>query len=78
MVELKIEVSEDLKQKMLELHGVDWSRVIDAFVREKISEWARLRLILNKSKLTEKDSLELGRKVNESLANKYKESLSFK
>lgn len=76
MGELIIEISEDLKQKMLEMRGIDWSRVINAFVRERISEWARLHLILDKSALTEEDAVEIGRKVNKSLAKKYKESLS--
>ncbi len=76
MGELIIEISEDLKQKMLEMRGIDWSRVINAFVRERISELARLHLILDKSALTEEDAVEIGRKVNKSLAKKYKESLS--
>ena len=76
MVELIIEIPEDLKRRMSELHGIDWERLINTFVREKVSEWARLRLIVEKSELTEKDAIELGRKVNESLAKRYKEFMS--
>ena len=77
MTELKIEVSEDLKRKMAEL-PVDWSVIIAAFIREKVFEWIRLRSIVSKSKLTEKDALEIGRKVNAGLAKRYKELRSFK
>ena len=52
MAELTIELSEDLKRKMAEL-PVDWSVIIAVFIREKVFEWARLRSIVDKSKLTE-------------------------
>ena len=77
MVELKIELSEDLKRKMAEL-PVDWSVIIAAFIRDKVFEWVRLRAIVDKSKLTEADALEIGRKVNAGLAKKYKELMSSK
>ncbi|MEK6914175.1 MAG: hypothetical protein AABW83_00840 [Nanoarchaeota archaeon] len=69
MIELRIEISEDLKKKMLEL-STDWDSIIDTFIREKISELSRLRSIVSKSKLTEKDALELGRKVNKGLVKR--------
>ena len=78
MAELKIEIPEDLEEKMSELHEIDWSRAINSFVRQKVSEWIRLRSIVSKSKLTEKDALEIGRKVNESMAKRYKDIISLK
>jgi len=78
MVELIINLSEDLKEKMQELPEVDWNMVVSAFIREKILEWARLRSIAGRSELTEEDALELGRLVNKGLAKKYKESVSLK
>ena len=42
---------------------VDWSIVISLFIRDKISEWARFRSIVSKSKLTEEDAFELGKLV---------------
>ena len=75
MAELTIELSEDLKRKMAEL-PVDWSVIIAVFIREKVFEWARLRSIVDKSKLTEEDALEIGRKINAGLAKRYKELAS--
>jgi len=77
MTELRIDISEDLKRKMAEL-PVDWSVIIATFIREKVFEWVRLRSIVNKSKLTEEDALEIGRKVNLGLAKRYKELMSSK
>ena len=71
MAELRIQISDDLKNKMSGL-SMNWDSVIDSFIREKLFEWERLRSIVSKSKLTEKDVLELGRKVNEGLAKRYK------
>jgi len=78
MVELSIEISEDLRQRMKEIPGIDWSSVIAAFVSEKVFEWARLHSILDKSELTEKQALDISREINEKLAKKYKQLLSSK
>ena len=71
MAEFKIEISDDLKKKMSGL-SMNWDSVIDSFIREKLFEWERIRSIVSRSKLTEKDALELGRKVNEGLVKRYK------
>lgn len=75
MVELKITLSDDLKRKMSEL-SIDWSVVVDAFIREKLSEWIELRSIVSKSKLTEEDALEIGKQINKGLSQKYKDLVS--
>jgi len=77
MVELRLEISDDLKRKMSEL-SVNWNSAIIAFIADKVSEWQRLRSITSKSKLTGKDALELGRKINEGLSQRYKELISHK
>ena len=77
MAELRIQISDDLKNKMSGL-SMNWDSVIDSFIREKLFEWERLRSIVSKSKLTEKDALELGRKVDEGLAKRYKEIIPSK
>ena len=71
MVEVRIEVSDDVKRKMAEL-PLDWSAIIAAFIQDKVSQWAKFHLIVSKSKLTEKDALELGRKIKRGRAEKLK------
>mgnify|MGYP001563536558 CR=1 FL=1 len=77
MVELRIEISDDIKQRMSEI-SIDWSIVIDTFIREKISDWTKFRSIVSKSKLTEEDALEIGKKINRGLAERYKKSVVLK
>jgi len=42
-------------------------------IKEKALQLAVLKSIASKSKLTEKDTLELGRKINKGLAKRYRE-----
>ena len=42
-------------------------------IREQASKLARLKTIASKSKLTEEDVLELGRKINRGLHERYRE-----
>jgi predicted transcriptional regulator len=77
MAEITIKISDDLKHKMEEF-SMNWDSIIDAIIRNKISEWERFRSIVSKSKLTEEDALELGKKINEGLAKRYKRLLSSK
>lgn len=77
MAKISVEISDDLKEKMLR-HSLNWDSVIDSFIRDKVSEWERFNLIVSRSKLTEEDALELGRKINEGLAKRYKKLISSK
>ncbi|CAD7768307.1 hypothetical protein FHEFKHOI_00206 [Candidatus Methanoperedenaceae archaeon GB50] len=73
MAELKVVIPEDLKQEMDKTSFIDWSKVARDAIREQASKLARLKSIASKSKLTEKDALELGRKINRGLHERYKE-----
>ncbi len=74
MAELKLEVSDDLKEDISKHSDIQWSKVFEKAIREELVEIAKRKIILSalnklfeKSKFTEKDALELGRKVNESM-----------
>ena len=80
MAELEFKVSEDLKQEVERHKEVNWSAVIKEAIRKELGERAERRIILvalnkmlEKSKLTEKDALELGEKVKEGMLKRYKE-----
>ena len=73
MGELKVVIPEDLKQDMDKAPFIDWSKVARDAIREQASKLARLKAIASKSKLTEEDALELGRKINKGLYERYKE-----
>lgn len=72
MPTITLSVPEDLKQDMDESKDINWSEVAREAIRNKIVQLKILKSITSKSKLTEKDALELGRKINESLYKRYK------
>ncbi|HUX99795.1 MAG TPA: hypothetical protein VMV49_09595 [Candidatus Deferrimicrobium sp.] len=77
MTELKIFIPEELKRKMEE-YNVNWSNIIEEFIIKEIEELNKLKAIVSKSVLTERDALEFSKSVDESLSNKFKELASNK
>jgi hypothetical protein len=73
MAELKIVIPEDLKREIDRSPSIDWSKVVRDAIREKASKLALLKTMASKSKMTELDALELGKKVNKGLHERYKE-----
>jgi hypothetical protein len=75
MANLTITVPGDLKKQMEEFNEINWSAVARSAFAEKISKLLLLEKIASKSKLTEKQAVELGRKINKSIWEKhYKKS----
>ena len=70
-----VKVPEELKHRMEELPKINWSDVVGKYLKEEVYRLIKLKSIVSKSKLTEKDALELGRKVNKGLSKRYKELL---
>lgn len=71
MPTITLSVTEDLKREMEQSKDVNWSEVARAAIKTKLSQLSILKVITSKSKLSEKDALELGRKINESLHKRY-------
>ena len=67
MVNITLSVPNELKNEMEGLKEINWSEVARVAIRIKISQLKILKTISSKSKLTEKDALELGKKINKSL-----------
>lgn len=67
MPTITLSVPEDLKKDMDESKEINWSEVARAAIKSKVEQLRILKSITAKSKLTEKDALELGRKINKSL-----------
>jgi len=70
MPTITLSVPEDLKREMEESKDINWSEVARAAIKTKVSQLKILKAISAKSKLTEKDALDLGRKINKSLHEK--------
>ena len=72
MPTITLSVPEELKQDMEASPDINWSAVAREAIREKVEQLRILKSITAKSKLTEKDALALGRKINKSLHERYK------
>lgn len=73
MPTITLSVPEDLKQEMDKSKFINWSEVARVAIRERVIQLRLLNSIALKSKLTEKDALELGKKIKKSMHEDYKE-----
>ena len=72
MAEIVVRVPEDLKAQMERAPGVDWSKVARDAIRERASKLAQLKAVASRSRLTEKDAMELGKVVSRGLHGRYR------
>ena len=72
MPTITLSVPEELKNEMDEFVDINWSAVARGAIKEKILQLKLFKSITSKSKLTEKDALELGKKINKSLHERFK------
>ena len=71
MVSITLAVPEELKKEMESHPEMNWSEIARQAIRQKLIVLNKLNRMLSKSRFTEKDALELGRKVNKAVAKKY-------
>lgn len=71
MPTITLSVPEDLKKEMDNFNEINWSEVARAAIKIKVSQMKILKEITSKSKLTEKDALEISKKINKSLHERY-------
>ncbi len=70
MVSITLAVPAELKTEMDQHPEMNWSEVARQAIKEKLMLLSRMDQLLSKSRLTEKDALELGRKVNKAVAKR--------
>ena len=68
---MTLAIPDKLKSEMAEFPQMNWSEVARQGIAQMVEDLKLFKEIQAKSKLTEKDALELGRKVNEGLARRY-------
>ena len=73
MSTITLSMPDELKKQMDEFEDINWSSVAREAIKNKLSQLILFKSIVSKSKLTEKDALEIGRKINASLHKKFKE-----
>lgn len=76
MVNMTLSVPEELRVVMNRHSEINWSEVARQAFKEKAAQLELLDSIASRSKLTEKDALELGRKIKKSMWLKGRKELS--
>ena len=72
MPTLTLAIPKELKEEMDLMPELNWSEIARKAISEKAAEYKLFNSIVAKSKMTEKDALELGRAVNKGLHERYK------
>ena len=72
MPTLTLAIPKELKSEMESLPELNWSEIARKAISKEIKEYKLFKSIVSNSKLTEKDAIELGKKVNKALHNRYK------
>lgn len=71
MVSITLSVPEELKTDMDKHPEMNWSEIARQAIRDKLIILKKMDLVLSKSKLTEKDALDIGKKINKALAKRF-------
>jgi len=72
MATLTLAIPEDMKVQMDKCAEINWSEVARGAIRQKLAQLVLFKAIVAKSKLTEEDAIELGKKINKSMHEKLK------
>ncbi len=71
MTNMTLAVPDELMAVMKKHKEIKWSEVAREALAEKADELKLMDQLLSKSKLTEKDAIEIGRKINEAVARRH-------
>lgn len=74
MPNMTLSIPKELKDMIDKHPEINWSEVARQSFREKLTDLEFLEEFKSRSELTEKEALDLGKKVNESLRKRYEES----
>lgn len=69
---ISVSVPEDLKMAMTRLEEINWSAVARNAFEEKVKEIELFKKIIGRSELTEKDVKSISKKIDESMARKFR------
>jgi hypothetical protein len=75
MAEIVVKIPKELEEDFKKIDPLFLELAVQRLIKERLEEFVKVERILTKSKLTEREALELGRKVNKSLAKRYEKLL---
>ena len=70
MTSLTLSVTKELKKLMDEHPDINWSEVARQAIIQKLTLLEKMDRLLKNSILTEKDAIEIGRKINKGIAKR--------
>jgi len=70
MPNLTLAIPEELQEKMKKHSEIRWSEVVRKTIQDRIHDLELMDKLTSNSKLTEKDALEIGKKINLGVARK--------
>ncbi|MGV8150372.1 MAG: hypothetical protein ACP5NV_01460 [Candidatus Woesearchaeota archaeon] len=73
MVSLTLSIPEELKARMDKHSEINWSEVARQAIMQKVEDFEMLKKLSEKSRLTEKDALEIGRKISQGMSKRLRE-----
>ncbi|HIH31904.1 TPA: hypothetical protein HA235_04300 [Candidatus Woesearchaeota archaeon] len=71
MVSLTLSIPEELKARMDQHSEINWSEVARKAIMQRLEDFEFMKRIREKSTMTEKDAIELGRMIKRSTAKRY-------
>ena len=71
MPTVDIKIPHDLKEKMKEHDELDWDKLIQDFIRTRLSKLELADSLASKSELTDKEAGEIGDKIKEGIAKRH-------
>ncbi len=70
MASLTLAIPKELKEEMEKHKEINWSEIARQAIMQKLALLAKMDELLKKSKLTESETIKLGRKVNKKIAER--------
>ena len=71
MMEIKIEIPKELEEEIKSISKTTLSLIINKLIKEELEEMIRLKKIVSKSKMKERDVEELTNKIDEVISKKF-------
>jgi len=72
MVSLTLSIPKEMKMEMEKFQEINWSAVAREAIKRNIAILKEMDKILAESEFTERDALELGKRISRKIAKKYK------
>lgn len=71
MSSLTLAIPQDLRNKMKQFPEINWSEVARQAIAEKMRTLEQMQQLLSQSRLTESETLELGRQIKRRVSQKH-------